>query len=259
VCNQTYTNYEVIIVDSSTTNLSKNIILEYMAVHPQIRYIFEQKKIRGFARNISVQAASGDILVTTDSDCIVPHDWIENITKPIREEGEKAVQGFESDLIGNYWTKHVQEADWCFLKERTEGNYIHIIDTKNFAISADILKKYLFDPLIHHGEDSELYLRIKEVYKIRFCPDIRLGHTHPSTFKAVVKKNVDRASEYEKRMKSHPRELSEDKMMLKNMKLRSIIPFLLWTPLQFLRRSPGDAFFVIVSDAAWRWGLLRKS
>ena len=137
VLNQNYNNYEVIVVDNNSTDNSKKIIHKYK----KIRYVFEAQRGRGAARNTGVKTSKGEIILMTDSDCIVPSNWISEMIKPILYEEETIVMGHEYDLIGNTWTKFIQEANHILLKKNSNKNYINHLDTKNFAIKSEIAKK----------------------------------------------------------------------------------------------------------------------
>jgi hypothetical protein len=84
----------------------------------------------------------------TDSDCIVPHNWIQELTSPIIYKHESATVGSEKDLINNYWTKNIQKANSDFIRLKLHNRYISHIDTKNFAIEIFIMKKLMFDSTI---------------------------------------------------------------------------------------------------------------
>lgn len=98
VLNQTYSNYEVIVVNNNSTDETERIIKEFAVIDRRVKYIFEGYRSRGAARNAGIQAAGGEIIAMTDADCVVPHDWLSELIKPIVLENETAVMGFEEDL-----------------------------------------------------------------------------------------------------------------------------------------------------------------
>jgi len=108
VLNQTYENYEVIVVDNNSTDKTKDIIKEFQDKSRKMKYLFEPQRGRGAARNTGERTAKGNIVLMTDSDCIVPNDWIRHMIKPIINEGYDAVQGFESSATKDFWSRHQQ-------------------------------------------------------------------------------------------------------------------------------------------------------
>lgn len=66
VCNQTYPDWELIIVDDGSTDNTESVLKEYQS--EQIRYIKISNGERGRARNTGVYYASGDYVIFLDSD-----------------------------------------------------------------------------------------------------------------------------------------------------------------------------------------------
>src|SRR5215204_4822778 len=65
---QTFQNYEAIFVDDGSTDNSKDIISSFSASDKRIKYLYQQNKERGAARNTGIQAAKADYIVLVDSD-----------------------------------------------------------------------------------------------------------------------------------------------------------------------------------------------
>jgi glycosyltransferase involved in cell wall biosynthesis len=65
-------DYEIIVVDAGSTDKTKELAEKYA-----------DKFLRGLPnrmnRNIGIQHAKGEIICFTDSDCIVPEDWIDSL------------------------------------------------------------------------------------------------------------------------------------------------------------------------------------
>jgi glycosyltransferase involved in cell wall biosynthesis len=82
---QTYPNIELIIVDSSTDN-TPNIIKSLIHLSPfPVKLIFKEAKGCGFARNIGLNEATGDIITYIDADEIIPPDYVENIVREFND------------------------------------------------------------------------------------------------------------------------------------------------------------------------------
>lgn len=250
VLTQIYQNYEVVVVDNNSTDRSKEIIQKYK----NIKYVFEAKLGRGAARNAGIRASSGNIIACTDCDCTFPRDWLEILTFPIREEGEQAVQGFQKEAVNNFWSRNIQKADWEFMKRVMVGKYINHVDTKNFAIKADILKKLMFDPDIKTLDDLDLYLRLKKVSKIRFLPKCKVSHLHKSSFYEVSRLNFDRGYWTNKIRRKNKKLTNEP--MFESISLKNFIFFPFWITLQLFNMPIRDFFFILVSELSWRTGII---
>jgi glucosyl-dolichyl phosphate glucuronosyltransferase len=71
--------WEVIVVDNNSTDSTREIILETARTFPvELRYLFEEEQGRSAALNAGIQTAHGEIIVVTDDDVRVEHDWLDN-------------------------------------------------------------------------------------------------------------------------------------------------------------------------------------
>lgn len=256
VSRQTFEDYEIIVVDNDSTDRTRSIIRQAEKKDGRIVYLFEPLKGRGAARNTGIEKARGEIIVTTDADCVAPPDWLDMLTYPIRRENEAACMGSERDLIMNYWTRNMQNANRRFLERNSRDKYISHIDTKNFAIRSALMKKLMFDPALGNFEDLDLYLRLKKVAKIRFVPEVTVGHNHKSSFNEVMKINYNRGYWTARIYKKHNDVGLRNEPMLESLSILNLLSFPFWMILQFFKRPPGESFFILVSELSWRLGLL---
>lgn len=70
--NQTYPNYEIILINDGSTDNSKKICEDYMKKHKNIVLINQKNSGQGKARNVGIKAATGDYVTFVDSD-----DWVD--------------------------------------------------------------------------------------------------------------------------------------------------------------------------------------
>lgn len=254
---QDYDDYEVIVVDNNSSDNTKNIIISFGQKDKKIKYVSENQIGRGIARNSGIDNAKGEIILMTDSDCIVPENWIKELIKPIIYEGEEAVIGFEYDLIKNYWTKNIQLANKKLLERVFDGRYVKHIDTKNFAIKTSLMKKLMFDPNLGNLEDLDLYIRLRKISKIRFRSDIKVGHIHKNSFINIIKINFDRAHWTKIIFKKYGknRELLKEPLF-GGLDLKGFVLFPFWISYKFLSSNPRGAFYDLIAGLSWKLGLL---
>jgi glycosyltransferase involved in cell wall biosynthesis len=257
VLNQTYENYEVIVVDNNSTDRTKEIIKRFQKQNTKIKYVLEARRGRGAARNAGINNSTGDIIAMTDVDCIAPNNWLEEITKPIIYENEVAVMGSEKNLIKNYWAINIQKADLEFQRKNQNGEYISMIDTRNFTIKSFVMKNLMFDSQIEVSEDFDFYLRFKEIAKVRFKPSVIVEHIHKTSFKEVIKLNFNRGYWIFKiyRKFSGDKEVRRE-LMFESISLGNFLSFPIWMMLQFLTKSTKEAYFILVSEISWRSGII---
>ena len=76
--NQTYTNFEVVIVDGSADELTEEVAGRHKKF---ISIIFIKQKTKGLVNviNEGVEQSTGDVLIRTDDDIIAEKEWLEEI------------------------------------------------------------------------------------------------------------------------------------------------------------------------------------
>lgn len=84
VCNQTYTDWEVIAIDDGSKDCSYKILQEY--AEKDTRFIVETKKNEGpgLTRNMAMEIATGDYIVFIDSDDYIEKNYFELLEKKSR-------------------------------------------------------------------------------------------------------------------------------------------------------------------------------
>ncbi len=108
ILNQTYDDYEVIIVNDGSTDNSKNIISEYVNKNPK-KFIQINKKNGGLssARNKGVTKARGEYLLFVDSDDTIQSGLLKTLNAKTKDE---------PDLI-RFQVKEVHDSGICMYRE----------------------------------------------------------------------------------------------------------------------------------------------
>lgn len=91
VLNQTYKNYELLLIDNSSTDNTKNIIEEYELKNERVYCYFEKNKGVSNARNIGIENCHGKYITFADAD-----DYLE---KNALEKEIKIILNYEADII----------------------------------------------------------------------------------------------------------------------------------------------------------------
>jgi glycosyltransferase involved in cell wall biosynthesis len=177
VINQTYKNWELIIVDDGSTDQTRQIVEEFQKKDSRIKYFFQNNKGQGAARNLGIKNASGNYIAFLDSD----DEFFEN-------KLERVISHFEKDKnIGFIYTDAIIIGDYLYKKRRSEivtpysgGIYIKLLFNNFITTSTVIVKREvlqncgLFDEsdLLRNFEDYDLWLRIAKKYKIEYIPEV---------------------------------------------------------------------------------------
>jgi len=93
--NQTYKPLEIIVVNNGSTDNTERIVNELINKNSSIKMFKRKNKALGPApaKNLGAKEAKGKILVFVDADEYVKEDYIEKITKPIRNKKTKTAIG----------------------------------------------------------------------------------------------------------------------------------------------------------------------
>lgn len=171
LCNQiTSQKFEVILVNNNCTDDTIKIA-ETFSDKLNLKIITEKTKGRGAARKAGFEKASGEIVFSTDSDTIVPPNWIEDFTNVLRRKNTIAVSG------------NCRIAD-CSKRANTVFNLLQPVFMRgyrvflgyywlsgfSFAIYKDAYEKSGgFNDLLTAQEDVDLSFRVKKIGKIRYA------------------------------------------------------------------------------------------
>ena len=84
-----YPDYEVIVVNDG----SRDRTLEIAESYPYCRIISQPNKGLSVARNVGAEAATGEIVAYTDSDCVADPDWLTYLVAKMETSGLAACGG----------------------------------------------------------------------------------------------------------------------------------------------------------------------
>lgn len=163
ILSQTYSNFELIIVNDGSTDKSMNICESYMQRDKRIKLINKQNGGVSSARNMGIEHSKGEYICFIDGDDYIDNDYLEHFTLLL-----------PTDLILQ------SVADFCYDYDKAKTQY-HF-QTKNYGddfyelfkkydlyhfgapwarlFKTDIIKthKLKFDQLLHYREDELFFL-----------------------------------------------------------------------------------------------------
>jgi glycosyltransferase involved in cell wall biosynthesis len=165
IINQTFSDFELIIVDNASTDNTEDVVKSYM--DPRITYLRnEVDKERCFARNRGINASNGEYVCFLDSD----DAYLENHLQVIYDEIHR------NKTIGLYFTNAFETYNFSDRIERVcpdleNYNLFHYILTYTFnparvAVHKSIVKKHQYDEKIPGLEDLDLWLRIATEFPV---------------------------------------------------------------------------------------------
>jgi GT2 family glycosyltransferase len=179
-----YPDYEVILVNDG----SRDGTLAIAERHAFCRIINQPNKGLSVARNVGAEAASGEIVAYTDSDCVADPDWLTYLVAKM-EAGRLVACGGpnfpppEPSLIPAAVAVSPGGPTHVLLSDEVAE---HIAGC-NMAFRRDVLLRLGgFDPIYRAaGDDVDICWRLQDAgYTIGFCPAAVVWHFRRNTVKA---------------------------------------------------------------------------
>lgn len=194
VLNQTFKDFELIIVDDCSTDDSMILLNSFRKKDNRIK-IFENKKNfgAGYSRNLAINNSIGDYVVIMDADDVcLKNRFLKQLNY---------MRNCNVDVLFS-WVKFI-DSDGIFLKNfNPDPKYFKLIKKYFFKenltvnpscmIKTSIIKENNYDPLFLRAQDYELWLRlIIKKYTFGVIPEYLLRYRIPnvSNYKKRIIKN----------------------------------------------------------------------
>jgi len=185
--------FEVIIVDYHSIDDTLSIARKF-----PVKIYSITKKGAAAARNLGIQKSRGSIICFTDSDCMVPEDWLSKILNFFNNH--PFVDGVGGPLFPYYYQNSIQKfAAEVFVEGKVFYNKTIEVKpgiftsgylmTSNCAYRKDVFNSVNFDEsFLTAYEDVELCWNLAEKGNhLIFNPDIKMFHIFPWTLKGLFK------------------------------------------------------------------------
>lgn len=197
--NQTYKDFEIILVDQNSDDRVFNIYSQYKE-YLTIKYIHTDKKGLSRARNIGLTCDLKDIVAFPDDDCWYPKDTLEKVKIFFEVEDYSVLSGRPVDkygktLVNKYLT------GCCDINTKNVWNAA--ISFTVFLRKNVIAQTGKFDEVLGvgsnsiygSGEETDYLIRgLQKKIKMRYLPSLRIFH--PRKTSVGDSKELERALAY---------------------------------------------------------------
>lgn len=168
VCNQTFKNIEIIIVNDGSTDTSLEKIYHFF-LDKEVKYRVINQKNKGvsYARNVGIKTSSGRYIAFIDSDDFWKKEKLEKQIEFIKKE--------KIFILGTLINKQKPKKDNTFIKQYGLNDMLfsNRLYTSSVIVEKQILEKYnYFNENIVYSEDYNLWLNISCDYKIYVLQEV---------------------------------------------------------------------------------------
>lgn len=212
--------FEVLVVDDA----SNDGTYEVLKKHDVKVFRLKKNSGRSVARNFGVSQAKGKYVVFTDSDCIVPNDWLQKIYSVYEKYDDAA--GVGGGVIGKGTSIYARYETFLFSKY-VKANKVYVSSKRDeapFALGNMSYDRSAFLDLggfnetipdfVSH-EDADLKERfLKAKRKIYFCPTF-VEHAHQFGFVSFYNQSLQRGAGMLLDSKRKARMQTKGRIMLK--------------------------------------------
>ena len=167
LCQQSYQNFETLIIEDGSENKCKDIVDAYTD-RLNIRYYYKENSGQGFSRNFGFERAQGDYLIVFDSDCLIPSHYFETVNDYLEHHQVDAYGG--PDRAHTDFTQVQKAISYAMTSPLTtggiRGNKRHAGTfhprSFNMGISREVFDETGGYRITRMGEDIEFSIRIIE-------------------------------------------------------------------------------------------------
>ncbi len=206
--NQTFKDFEIIVVNDGSTDNSESIISRYEKKYDNIKVINQKNQGLSMTRNNGVKEASGKYLIFIDSDDYVEKSLLKEIDKEINDIEVLRFQIITEDENGENVKAHNEKPfdvmkGYDAFKYLTDYHFVEPACCYVFKTDYYIKNKFSFKEGVYH-EDFGLIPYV--IYKARKVKSINYAGYHyitrdgsimnNSDYKKTVKKAFDMIEQY---------------------------------------------------------------
>lgn len=178
ILNQTFTDFELILVNDGSFDYSYKICKEYAAKDSRVRVLSQENKGMSAARNLGIENAKGQYLSFVDSDDYVVPEYLDCLYTILIENDAEVVIGeyYRYNEETNMLYYHITDDDLSPSKLDRDESINNLLTMDNFTAAwGKLYKKSIFDSLRfpegRYYEDNhvqiKIYLKSKSTYYIR--------------------------------------------------------------------------------------------
>ena len=187
---QTYSSFEVIVVDDGSRDDTQAVLQRFAAAHPQLALtLLQNDPQRGAnaSRNRGIAESRGSLVAFEDDDCEADPGWVAGLVAAFSSDRVGAVTGTVRDpepkniydlafggthrVYGKLHASRLVGCNMCVRRALLDGK----LDEDRAAVTSDT-------SVSGRGDEEDLYLKLKaEGHEVHVAPDAGVLHVHHYT------------------------------------------------------------------------------
>ena len=181
--------FEVIVVEDGSNLKSDKVVKDY-EIFLNIKYYYKENSGPGDSRNFGVEKAKGKYLIFLDSDCILPNDYLMEVSSALKNNYTDGFGGADrAHTSFTDWQKAINYSMTSFLttgglrgSEKAKNKFQ--LRSFNLGISKKAFLKINGFSSQRYGEDIDLTYRLWEAkYTTQFLTNAFVYHKRRATWK----------------------------------------------------------------------------
>lgn len=200
VASQDYPDYEILVVDTSSKDKTRDIARKYGA---RIYTITQDEFSHGGTRNLAARLAQGELIAFLSQDATpATKSWLRELVSPLKDHNIAGVFGGQvpredaPPMEKFFYSQRFPQVQ----KKRSLGKQKKIdlddifFSNVNSAMRRDMLMSYQFDNAIIMSEDQEWAKRVLlDGFDTLYEPNAVVNHSHNYTLKTAFQRYFDSA------------------------------------------------------------------
>lgn len=184
---QTLENYELIFVDSGSTDGTLDTIKSYFnnANNVLLTHIKKEEFTFGKSLNIGFDKAQGELVVSLSAHCFpISNEWLKNITQPFSDKNVGIVYGKQSPHKNTRFSEASVQEKWFSGKSMIKEDIF--LNNGNAAYRKSLWDEIKFDETLTGLEDINFGLHAKSKgWKLYYSNEADVQHLHNENYKTI--------------------------------------------------------------------------
>ncbi|HET7738986.1 MAG TPA: glycosyltransferase family A protein [Tepidiformaceae bacterium] len=157
------------------------------------------------ARNAGLDVATGDLILLTDADCLIQHDWVAEAIHGMAVTGADILLGSSGQVSGMSATQRLIHARGAARLRRLRPGQPTEIDTKNLAVRRHVFDRLRFNGNYRRAGDTEFGLVAESLgFRVAYWPRMHIDHDHDTALVTFVAKQISHGWGAQRIMAEHP-------------------------------------------------------